>query len=242
MRILLAEDNPTLARSVAQGLRDEGYAVDVSENGIEAAFLAKINEYDCILLDLGLPGRGGLDVLEELRARGSTVPVLCLTARDGLEDRVRGLDLGADDYLVKPFDWAELVARVRALIRRTHGIGSSIIRVGDLELDTAARVVRRDGVEIELSAREYALLRYMATRAGEVVTRTDVWEHLYDQNDQTSSNVVDVYIGYLRNKVDRPFPDRPPLIHTRRGLGYMLRAPANADGRAEATNRASEAR
>lgn len=139
MRILLAEDNPVLSRSVSQGLRDEGYAVDVSENGVEAAYLAKSNSYDCIILDLGLPGRDGLEVLQELRSSRSDVPVLCLTARDAEEDRVRGLDLGADDYVVKPFSWAELVARVRALIRRRHGVGTSVIQVGDLELDTAAR-------------------------------------------------------------------------------------------------------
>jgi DNA-binding response OmpR family regulator len=220
MRVLVAEDNPTLGRSIARGLRDDGYAVDLTATGDEAAHLLSVHSYDCVLMDVMLPGKSGFDVIAEARHRGNKVPVLCLTARDATEDRVRGLDLGADDYLVKPFEWEELSARVRALIRRTHGQGSSVLRVGDLEIDTAARTVKRAGQEIVLSAREYALLKYLATRAGQVVTRSDIWEHLYDQHDQTTSNVVDVYIGYLRNKIDRPFGSK--LIQTRRGHGYVL--------------------
>lgn len=226
MRILVVEDNPALGRSIARGLRDDGYAVDLTANGDEAAHLIAVHPYDCVVLDLMLPGKSGWDVLAESRRAGKQTPVLCLTARDATEDRVRGLDLGADDYLVKPFEWDELLARLRALIRRAHGQGSSVIRIADLEIDTAARTVRRAGEEIVLSAREYALLKYLALRSGQVVTRSDIWEHLYDQHDQTTSNVVDVYIGYLRNKIDRPFGSR--LIQTRRGHGYVLAATEDA--------------
>jgi DNA-binding response OmpR family regulator len=227
MRVLVAEDNPTLGRSIARGLRDDGYAVDLTATGDEAAHLLAVHAYDCVLLDIMLPGKSGFDVIAETRQKGIKTPVLCLTARDATEDRVRGLDLGADDYLVKPFEWDELLARVRALIRRTHGQSSSTMRIADLEIDTAARMVKRAGQEIVLSAREYALLKYLATRAGQVVTRSDIWEHLYDQHDQTTSNVVDVYIGYLRNKIDRPFGSK--LIQTRRGHGYVLSASAGEE-------------
>ena len=222
MKLLVAEDHPKLARSIAGGLREEGYSVDLTFDGVEAAHLLSSNEYDCVILDIMLPGREGWDVLDEIRQRGNRAPVLCLTARDTPEDRVRGLDLGADDYLIKPFDWDELLARVRALIRRAHGQASTVLRIGDLEINTASKMVRRGGSVITLSAREYALLHYLALRAGEVVSRTDVWEHLYDQDEELSSNVVDVYIGYLRSKIDKPFDVK--LIHTRRGHGYMLAA------------------
>jgi DNA-binding response OmpR family regulator len=224
MRLLVVEDHPTLARSISEGLREEGYAVDLAPTGVDAEHLVKGTAYDCVLLDVMLPDRSGFAVLEGMRQRGNRSPVLCLTARDALEDRVRGLDLGADDYLVKPFEWDELLARVRALLRRGHGSASDTITVGDLTIDIRGRAVRRGGVAINLTAREYALLEYLATRAGQVVTRTEIWEHLYDMNDESTSNVVDVYIGYLRAKIDRPFPDAPRLIHTRRGQGYVLSA------------------
>jgi len=220
MRILVVEDHPTLRRSLGDGLREENYAVDLAATGTEAAHLTSGTSYDCVVLDIMLPGMSGWEVLEEMRRRGNRSPVLCLTAKDALEDRVRGLNLGADDYLVKPFEWDELLARVRALLRRSHGVADPVIRVGDLELDTRAKSVRRGGTLIALTAREYVLLEYLAMRAGQVTTRSDIWEHLYDMNDESTSNVVDVYIGYLRNKVDKPFPKR--LIHTRRGLGYVL--------------------
>jgi DNA-binding response OmpR family regulator len=222
MRLLVAEDHPKLARSIANGLREEGYSVDLTFDGNEAAHLLSTNAYDCVVLDIMLPGKEGWTVLDETRQRGNRAPVLCLTARDTPEDRVKGLNLGADDYLIKPFDWDELLARVRALIRRTHGQASSLIRLADLEIHTLSKTVRRGGVPITLSAREYALLHYLALRAGQVVSRTDVWEHLYDHDEELSSNVVDVYIGYLRNKIDKPFDVK--LIHTRRGHGYMLAA------------------
>ena len=220
MRILVVEDHPNLRRSLGEGLRDESYAVDTAGGAAEAEHLINSTSYDCILLDMMLPGPSGWDLLADMRQRGNRSPVLCLTARDSLEDRVRGLDLGADDYLVKPFEWDELVARVRALLRRSHGVADAVVRVGDLEVDTRAKTVRRGDVAINLTAREYALLEYLAVRAGQVVSRSDIWEHLYDMNDQSTSNVVDVYVGYLRNKVDKPFPTK--LIHTRRGLGYVL--------------------
>jgi DNA-binding response OmpR family regulator len=220
MRVLVAEDHPTLARSVADGLREEGFAVDLTFNGDEALRNANSNPYDCVILDIMMPGKTGLAVLEGMRKRGSRTPVLFLTAADAIDDRVRGLNLGADDYIVKPFAFDELVARVRAVIRRGHGQVTGPTVIADLEIDTAAKSVRRAGKAITLSAREFALLEYLALRVGQVVSRTDIWDHIYDQNDETVSNVVDVYIGYLRNKIDRDHEMK--LIHTRRGMGYML--------------------
>jgi two-component system copper resistance phosphate regulon response regulator CusR len=220
MRILVAEDHPSLARSIADGLRDEGYAVDLTFDGSEALHLAATNPYDAVVLDVMLPGRDGFSIIQSLRRRDVRVPILCLTARDAVADRVKGLDSGADDYLVKPFNWDELLARVRSMVRRGHGQKSPVVTVGDLEIDTARKCARRGGKNIELSAREYALLEYLAHRQGQVVSRSEIWEHLYDQHDENTSNVVDVYIGYLRNKIDKDYPTR--LIHTRRGQGYLL--------------------
>ena len=222
MRVLVVEDHATLARSIANGLREEGFAVDLSSDGEEALGLAKINPYDCLVLDVMLRGRDGWSVLQQIRRVGSQVPVLMLTARDGLDDKVKGLNLGADDYLVKPFAWDELLARVRALVRRGHGQKSPVVIVADLQIDTASKTVQRAWKTIALSGREYALLEYLAHREGKVVSRNEIWDHLYDQTDETTSNVVDVYIGYLRQKIDRDFETK--LIHTRRGLGYVLAA------------------
>jgi two-component system copper resistance phosphate regulon response regulator CusR len=222
MRVLIAEDHASLARSIATGLRDEGYAVDLTFDGEEALHLARANPYDALVLDIMLPNRDGWNILQTLRRAGSPVPIMFLTARDAVEDRVKGLDLGADDYLIKPFEFDELVARIRALIRRGHSQQSANIHIGDLEIDTARKTARRGENEIELTAREFALLEYLAHRQNQVVTRAEIWEHLYDEHDEISSNVVDVYIGYLRSKIDKDFPTR--LIHTRRGLGYILSA------------------
>ena len=224
MRILIVEDHTTLARSIASGLRDEGYAVDITFDGEEAMKLASQNPYDAMVLDMMLPSKDGWSILQDLRKQNVNTPVLCLTAQDALDDRVRGLNLGADDYLTKPFAFEELLARLRALMRRSHDQASPVIRVGDLEVDIARKVARRGEKTIELSAREFALLQYLAHRRDQVVSRTDIWEHIYDQYDEVSSNVVDVYIGYLRNKIDKEFPTK--LIHTRRGQGYMLSAQA----------------
>jgi DNA-binding response OmpR family regulator len=220
MRVLVVEDHPSMARSLANGLREEGYAVDLAMDGEEAEHLATVNAYDAVVLDLMLPKVDGWTVLKSIRRNRPSVPVLCLTARDAVEDRVKGLDLGADDYLVKPFAFEELLARMRSVIRRGHGQTSAVMTVGDLEIDVARKAVTRAGQPVTLSAREFALLEYLAHRQGQVVSRTDIWEHLYDQHDETISNVVDVYIGYLRNKIDKGFETK--LIHTRRGQGYVL--------------------
>ncbi|HEY2589653.1 MAG TPA: response regulator transcription factor [Tepidisphaeraceae bacterium] len=222
MRVLVVEDHAPLARSIANGLREEGFAVDLTARGGEALTLADANPYDCIVLDVMLPDRDGWSIVKHLRETGSTSPVLMLTARDAVEDRVKGLNLGADDYLVKPFAWEELLARVRALVRRRHEQRSPVLKVADLEIDTAAKAVRRGGQAVTLSAKEYALLEYLAHRKGQVVSRAEIWDHLYDSADETTSNVVDVYIGYLRNKIDRDQPVK--LIQTRRGMGYLLSA------------------
>ena len=220
MRLLLIEDYPPLRQSVATGLVEAGYAVDVAADGDEGWWYLGANAYDLVLLDLMLPGRGGLDLLRQLRARDDRTHVLIMTALDGVDERVSGLDTGADDYLVKPFALPELLARVRSLLRRSYQAKSPHLQVADLELDTVAKRVRRAGSDIELTSREYVLLEYLALRQGEVVTRSEIWEHLYDFASDSGSNVVDVYIGYLRRKIDRD--GLPALIHTRRGLGYLL--------------------
>lgn len=220
MRILIVEDYQLLRDSITRGLREEGFAVDAVADGQTGLIRATSGEYDVIILDLNLPKIDGLTILRKLRSSRDGAHVLILTARDTTEDRVKGLDLGADDYLVKPFVFAELLARVRALIRRKYNAKSTVIQVADLELDTNTRTVSRGGQVVELSAREYALLEYMALRAGQVVSRSDIWEHVYDFNAPMESNVVDVYIGHLRKKVEKP--PLPKLIHTRRGHGYVL--------------------
>ena len=220
MRVLVVEDYAPLRKSISRGLRNAGFAVDVSGDGEEGLWYARTNDYDAIVLDLMLPKMDGLTVLKRLRAAGRKTHVLILTARSAVEDRVKGLNLGADDYLVKPFAFEELIARLRALVRRTYDVKDPVIRVSDLEVDTAARVVRRGGETLQLTAREYALLEFLALRAGQIVTRTDIWEHVYEFHSSAESNVVDVYIGYLRRKTEQS--GRPRLIHTRRGLGYML--------------------
>lgn len=222
MRVLVVEDYDPLRKAVGQALREVGYAVDASADGEEGLWYARSNDYDAIVLDIMLPGVDGLTIVSRLRKAGRTAPVLLLTAKDTVEDRVAGLDQGADDYLVKPFALAELLARVRALVRRRYDAKDPVLRVADLEIDTAKRTVRRAGEDVPLTPREYALLECLALRAGAVVSRTDIWEHLYEFDATAGSNVVDVYVGYLRKKIERP--DRPRLIHTRRGQGYMLSA------------------
>ena len=221
MRILLVEDEPVAARFIAKGLREAAHAVDVASDGIAAADYAHVNDYDAIVLDVMLPGRDGLSVCRDLRRAGSQVPVLMLTARDAVEARVDGLDAGADDYLTKPFDFRELLARLRALARREHRpVGADRIEVGDITIDIPARRVFRRGAEIALTSREYALLEYLARRAGEVVGRSEIAEHVWDEHYDPLSNVVDVYVQRLRRKVDDP--DAPSVIRTRRGQGYQL--------------------
>jgi DNA-binding response OmpR family regulator len=223
MRLLVIEDYAPLLRSIVQGLREDGYAVDSASDGEAGLRLALEVGYDVIVLDLMLPKVDGWGVLERLRRARRRAAVLILTARDEVQDRVKGLDLGADDYLVKPFAFAELQARIRALVRRRYARPDHVLSVADLEIDTSARTVRRGARLIALSAREYALLEYLATRHGQTVTRSEIWDHVYDFASEPSSNVVDVYIGYLRKKIDQQFEHK--LIHTRRGLGYVLGGP-----------------
>ena len=221
MRVLLVEDNKHLARALRQGLEEEGFAVDSAEDGDEADHKARATEYDAIVLDLMLPKKDGITLLKGWRGAGMKTHVLVLTACGALEDKVKGLDTGADDYLTKPFELEELLARVRALVRRGHEVKDPVIRIFDLEIDTAARTVKRAGQPIHLTPREYALLEFLAFHRGRVVSRSMIWEHLYDEQDENTSNVVDVYIRYLRNKIDRGFD--PQLILTKWGEGYMLR-------------------
>jgi DNA-binding response OmpR family regulator len=221
MRVLLVEDHKPMVRALKQGLEEEGFAVDVALDGEEADYKARTADYDVIVLDMMLPKEDGLSLLQRWRRNGMTTHVLVLTARGTIDDKVTGLDSGADDYLTKPFQWEELLARLRALIRRGHQVKDPILRVHDLEIDTAARTVKRAGKPIKLTPKEYQLLQFLAFHRGKVVTRSMIWEHLYDEHDENTSNVVDVYIRYLRNKVDNGFD--PPLIMTRWGEGYMLR-------------------
>jgi DNA-binding response OmpR family regulator len=220
MRLLIVEDFPPLREALAQGLHEAGFAVDAASNGEEALRLAHASQYDVIVLDLLLPKIDGLTVLKTLRRDESPAHVLILTAKDTPEDRIKGLDLGADDYLVKPFVFGELVARVRALIRRKYEKCRSLLRIADLEIDLSRRAVTRGRQPIDLSGREYALLEYLALNARRIVSRTDIWQHVYDFNASLESNVVDVFIGLLRKKIERP--GKPRLLHTRRGQGYML--------------------
>ena len=220
MRILLVEDEPSAATMLAKGLREEAYAVDVAADGETAQSQAFVNDYDLIVLDIVLPGKDGFTVCRELRTNGLTVPVLMLTARDAVEDRIEGLDSGADDYLPKPFDFDELLARVRALLRRKPALYPEVITVGNLSVDTRRRRVLRGGQNIDLTAKEYALLEYLARRAGEVVSRADIAEHVWDESYDPFSKVIEVFIQRLRRKVDEGHPLK--LIHTRRGEGYML--------------------
>jgi len=220
MRILLIEDYRPLRESLSKGLREAGFAVDAAGDGKEGLWYAQGSEYDVIVLDLMLPGLDGLSLLRKLRAGGRQSHVLILTAKDTLDDRIAGLDAGADDYLVKPFAFQELLARVLALVRRSYRAKNPILEVRDLRIDSALQQVWRGREEIVLTPREYALLEYLALRAGQIVSRTDIWEHVYEFNSSASSNVVDVYIGYLRKKIERP--DRPALLNTIRGRGYTL--------------------
>ena len=220
MRILLVEDEPAAAQMLAKGLREEGYAVDLSLDGEDAFYKAGVNQYDLIILDVVLPGKDGFTICRELRGTGSSIPILMLTARDAIEDRIAGLDYGADDYLTKPFEYREVLARVRALLRRGATSYFDVIEVGDLHIDVKARRVMRAGGLIELTAKEYAILEYLARRQGELVTREDLSEHAWDENFDPFSNLIEVYMLRLRRKIDAGHDLK--LIRTRRGEGYML--------------------
>jgi heavy metal response regulator len=222
MRILVVEDERRIAAFIKQGLEEERYAVDVVYDGEEALDWADAADYDLIVLDVLIPKKDGIQVCRELRTQGNKVPILMLTARDAIEDRVRGLDSGADDYLVKPFAFQELLARIRALLRRSGEVKVPRLQVGDLVLDTIAHRATRSGRVIELTAREYALLEFLMRHPGQVLSRTQIAEHVWNYDFFSTSNVVDVYIRYLRRKVDKGFEVK--LIQTVRGVGYKIEA------------------
>jgi DNA-binding response OmpR family regulator len=220
MIVLVAEDNKPLASSLQRGFQENGFGADIASDGQLAADMGRSNAYDVIILDIMLPIRSGFDVIRELRSHGVGTPIICLTARDTLADRVTGLELGADDYLSKPFEFAELLARVRALTRRSRSLVPSRLTCRDLELDPVSREARRGQARLELTARETALLEFLLRRQGAVVSRTAILEHVWGLNSDPFTNVVDVFVNRLRNKVDYPFD--VPLIHTVRGFGYTL--------------------
>jgi two-component system OmpR family response regulator len=224
VRVLVVEDEPHMAELLRRGLTTEGLAVDVAGDGERAIAMAAATGYDAVVLDVMLPGLGGFDVCRRLRDDGVWTPVLMLTARGSVDDRVAGLDAGADDYLVKPFAWPELMARLRALIRRGESERPTVLAVGDLRLDPATRSVQRNGVAVHLSAKEFALLEAFMRRPGDVLDRTYLLEHVWDSGSRGRSNVVDVYVGHLRAKVDAPFGMR--TLETVRGSGYRLAAAA----------------
>ena len=223
MRILVVEDERELADVLKRGLEEHGYAVDLAFDGDDGLALAEMEPYDLVVLDVMLPGRDGFDVCRRLRAQGRNMPVLMLTARDAVDDRVTGLDSGADDYLTKPFAFQELLARVRALLRRQSVSRDPLLRAGDLEINTVTHEVHRGGRPIELTSKEYAILEFFARRPNRVLTRNQIAEHVWDFDFVAMSNVVDVYVRYLRRKLDDDH--EPRLLHTIRGTGYQLRVP-----------------
>jgi two-component system copper resistance phosphate regulon response regulator CusR len=220
MRILLVEDEKKVADIIERGLKAERFAVDICNDGPAGWDMANAYNYDLIILDLMLPGLSGTEILEKIRRKNSLVPILILTARDTMDEKVKNFEMGADDYLTKPFAFAELVVRVKALLRRGPVNRSSVLRVGDLEIDRLAQVVKRGGKKIELTAKEYGLLEYLATHPGRVFSRTMIIEHVWDQSFQGLTNIVDVYVRHLREKLDDPFPTK--LLRTVRGVGYSL--------------------
>ncbi len=227
MRILLVEDEPGAAQMLAKGLREQTYAVDVAEDGEQALDMAFVTPYDAVVLDWMLPRKSGYDVCRELRAAGCSFPILMLTAKDAVEDRIAGLDAGADDYLVKPFHFKELLARVRALMRRGTTLVPDVLTVGDLEVDTLSRRVRRAGQTVELTAKEYALLEFLVRRAGQVVGRAEISEHVWADTYDPFSHLIEVYVLRLRRKLGDTGPKR--LIRTRRGEGYILSSDGDGD-------------
>ncbi len=221
MRILIVEDEKKVASFIKKGLVEESYAVDVAYDGEEGLFLAENNEYDLVILDVMLPKKTGLEILKELRGGNIQTPVMMLTAKDSVSDKVKGLDFGCDDYLTKPFAFDELLARIRALMRRGTKEKSVQLKVADLVMDLSTRKVTRAGQDIDLTSKEYALLEYFVRNKGRILTRTNIAEHVWDYNFDSFTNVIDVYINYLRNKIDKDFPHK--LIHTVRGVGYTLK-------------------
>jgi two-component system copper resistance phosphate regulon response regulator CusR len=220
MRILVVEDEPRMANVIARGLREQSYAVDLAPDGINGLYQASINDYDVIVLDVLLPHRDGYEVCRELRQRGNTTPVLMLTARATVDDRITGFDAGADDYLTKPFSFRELLARIRALLRRDSQLRPDVLEIADLVLDSASHRVVRASKEVQLTAKEYALLEYLARRQGQLVSRAEIAAHVWDDSFDPFSNTIEVYVNRLRKKIDGDHSIK--LLHTRRGEGYIL--------------------
>jgi heavy metal response regulator len=221
MRILVIEDEKKVATFIKKGLVEEHYAVDTAFDGEEGLYMAEVNEYDLIVLDLMIPKIDGFGVLKKIREKKNTAPILVLTAKDSVDDTVRGLDAGCDDYLTKPFAFAELLARIRALLRRDKKEKESVLQIADLSLSIVTHKVMRQGKEIELTSKEYALLEYFMRNPEKVLTRTMISEHVWDYHFDSNTNVIDVYVNYLRKKIDKDFD--PKLIHTIRGIGYMMK-------------------
>ncbi len=222
MRILVVEDDAKVAGFIKKGLVEENYAVDVFPNGEDGAFWAAENAYDVMVLDIMLPGKDGLTICKELRAQGVVTPIMMLTAKDTVDDKIKGLDVGADDYLGKPFSFGEFLARIRALMRRSQEYKAPILQIADLELHPATRTVRRGGKDITLTGKEYALLEFFMRNKGHVLSETRIVEHVWDMNYDPDTNVVNVYIHHLRSKIDKDFDHK--LIHTIRGSGYIMKA------------------
>ena len=220
MRILLVEDEPRMANVIAKGLREQSYAVDVAEDGEAGLYQSSINDYDVIVLDVLLPHRDGYEVCRQLRAKGNTTPILMLTARAAIDDRVIGFDAGADDYLTKPFSFRELLARIRALLRRNSQLRPDVVKIADLVVDSASHRVSRANDDVQLTAKEYALLEYLARRAGQLVSRAEIAAHVWDDSFDPFSNTIEVYMNRLRKKIDGRHSNK--LLHTRRGEGYIL--------------------
>ncbi len=226
MRVLLVEDDSSIAHFIAKGLREQSYAVDVARSGEEALYQAAINAYDLAILDVMIPAPDGFEVCRQLRKSGQKMPILMLTARDAIEDRINGLDRGADDYLTKPFEFRELLARLRALLRRTGALLPAQIVVADLIVDTVGQNVSRAGRAIPMTAKEYALIEFLARNAGRVVGRAEIAEHVWDEEFDPFSNLIEVYVNRVRRKIDADSAN--PLLHTRRGAGYVLGASSEA--------------
>lgn len=220
MRVLLVEDETRIARFVAKGLREQAYAVDVASDGEEALYQVAVNTYDVVILDVMIPGPNGFEVCRRLRQTGHRMPVLMLTARDAVEDRIEGLDQGADDYLTKPFEFRELLARLRALLRRPNALQPSVLCVADLVVDTAGQTVSREGKAISMTTKEYSLIEFLARNAGRVVGRAEIAEHVWDEEFDPFSNLIEVYVNRVRRKID--VLGAKPLLHTRRGAGYVF--------------------
>jgi two-component system copper resistance phosphate regulon response regulator CusR len=228
MRILLVEDDRDVARFIRQGLTEQAYAVDAVEDGEQALYMASVNSYDAVVLDLLIPPPDGLEVCRSLRSEGSTVPILMLTARDSVDEKIVGLDAGADDYLAKPFEFGELLARLRALLRRGGATTSPLVQIGELEIDTRSHRVVLEGKPLTLTTKEYAVLEFLARNRGGIVTREEIAEHVWNEEFDPFSNLIEVYINRLRRHIERVTPRR--LIHTVRGSGYMLDPDTNPSG------------